>query len=57
MNKLFILAIISIMASVTINAEVLPTPNTTGGKPLMQVMNERSRAVTINQDKPSPSKT
>ena len=29
------------MASVTINAEVLPTPNTTGGKPLMQVMNER----------------
>lgn len=41
MNKLFILAIISIMASVTINAEVLPTPNTTGGKPLMQVMNER----------------
>ena len=26
MNKLFILAIISIMASVTINAEVLPTP-------------------------------
>ena len=41
MNKLFILAIISIMASVTINAEVLPTPNPTGGKPLMQVMNER----------------
>ena len=41
MNKLFILAIISIMASFTINAEVLPTPNTTGGKPLMQVMNER----------------
>lgn len=41
MNKLFILAVISIMASVTINAEVLPTPNTTGGKPLMQVMNER----------------
>lgn len=41
MNKLFILAIISIMASVSINAEVLPTPNTTGGKPLMQVMNER----------------
>ncbi len=41
MNKLFILAIISIIASVTINAEVLPTPNTTGGKPLMQVMNER----------------
>ena len=41
MNKLFILAIISIMASFTINAEVMPTPNTTGGKPLMQVMNER----------------
>ena len=42
MKKLFILAIISLMASVTINAEVLPQPNTTGGKPLMQVMNQRA---------------
>ena len=42
MKKLFILAIISLMASVTINAEVLPQPNTTGGKPLMQVMTQRA---------------
>ena len=50
MNKLFILAIISIMASFTINAEVLPTPNTTGGKPLMQVMNERKSSRDYQPD-------
>lgn len=50
MNKLFILAIISIMASISINAEVLPTPNTTGGKPLMQVMNERKSSRDYQPD-------
>ena len=40
-----------LMASMTINAEVLPTPQTTGGKPLMQVMKERksSRDYQENQ--------
>jgi nitroreductase len=39
------------MASFSINAEVLPEPQTTGGKPLMQVMNERksSRDYQENQ--------
>lgn len=51
MNKLIIFAIISIMASVSLSAEVLPTPNTTGGKPLMQVMKDRksSRDYKPNQ--------
>jgi nitroreductase len=49
MKKLFILAIISLMASVTINAEVLPQPNTTGGKPLMQVMNQRASSRDYKQ--------
>ena len=40
-SKLFIFAIITLMASVTITAEELPKPQTTGGKPLMQVMKER----------------
>ncbi len=45
------LGIISLMASFSINAEVLPTPQTTGGKPLMQVMSERrsSRDYQENQ--------
>lgn len=44
-------AIIMLMASFSINAEVLPTPQTKGGKPLMQVMNERksSRDYKENQ--------
>lgn len=39
------------MASLSIQAEVLPAPNTTGGKPLMQVMKERksSRDYQENQ--------
>ena len=39
------------MASFSIAAEVLPTPQTTGGKPLMQVMSERksSRDYQENQ--------
>jgi len=43
MNKItiLILGIISFMTSLSINAEVLPQPNINGGKPLMQVMNER----------------
>lgn len=51
MNKLLILGIISLMASLSIQAEVLPAPNTTGGKPLMQVMKERksSRDYQENQ--------
>lgn len=49
MKKLFTLAIISLMASVTINAEVLPQPNTTGGKPLMQVMNQRASSRDYKQ--------
>lgn len=51
MNKLFLLGIISLMASISINAEVLPKPQTTGGKPLMQVMSERksSRDFQENQ--------
>ena len=51
MNKLFLLGIISLMTSISINAEVLPKPQTTGGKPLMQVMNERksSRDYQENQ--------
>lgn len=46
-----LLGIISLMASFSINAEVLPEPQTTGGKPLMQVMNERksSRDYQENQ--------
>lgn len=48
---LSLLGIISLMASFSINAEVLPEPQTTGGKPLMQVMNERksSRDYQENQ--------
>jgi len=44
-------AIIMFMASFSINAEVLPAPQTTGGKPLMQVMSERksSRDYKENQ--------
>ena len=44
-------AIIMLMASFLINAEVLPAPQTTGGKPLMQVMSERksSRDYKENQ--------
>ncbi len=44
-------AIIMLMASFSINAEVLPAPQTTGGKPLMQVMSERksSRDYKENQ--------
>ena len=40
-----------LMASFSINAEVLPAPQTTGGKPLMQVMSERksSRDYKENQ--------
>lgn len=53
MTKLhfLLLGIISLMASFTINAEVLPEPQTTGGKPLMQVMSERksSRDYQENQ--------
>ena len=42
------------MASLPINAEVLPEPQTAGGKPLMQVMNERksSRDYQENQTVP-----
>lgn len=49
--KIIILGIISLMASFSIAAEVLPTPQTTGGKPLMQVMSERksSRDYQENQ--------
>lgn len=48
---LLLLGIISLMVSFSINAEVLPEPQTTGGKPLMQVMNERksSRDYQENQ--------
>lgn len=48
---LLLLGIISLMASFLTNAEVLPEPQTTGGKPLMQVMNERksSRDYQENQ--------
>lgn len=48
---LLLLGIISLMASFSIIAEVLPEPQTTGGKPLMQVMNERksSRDYQENQ--------
>lgn len=52
MTKLhLLLGIISLMASFSINAEVLPEPQTTGGMPLMQVMNERksSRDYQENQ--------
>ena len=44
-------AIIMLMASFSINAEVLPAPQTTGGKPLMQVISERksSRDYKENQ--------
>ena len=53
MNKLLFLflGIFSLMASFSINAEVLPAPQTTGGKPLMQVMSERksSREYKENQ--------
>ena len=50
-SHLLLLGIISLMASFSINAEVLPEPQTTGGKPLMQVMNERksSRDYQENQ--------
>ena len=49
--KILIFGIISLMASCSIEAEVLPTPQTTGGRPLMQVMNERmsSRDYLENQ--------
>ena len=45
------LGIIAFMASFTIGAEELPAPQTTGGKPLMQVMSERksSRDCKDNQ--------
>lgn len=45
------LGIIAFMASFTIGAEELPAPQTTGGKPLMQVMSERksSRDYKDNQ--------
>ena len=49
--RTFLLGIITIMASFSIAAEVLPAPQTTGGKPLMQVMSERksSRDYKENQ--------
>lgn len=49
--RTLLLGIITIMASFSIAAEVLPTPQTTGGKPLMQVMSERksSRDYQENQ--------
>lgn len=49
--RTFLLGIITIMASFSIAAEVLPAPQTTGGKPLMQVMSERksSRDYQENQ--------
>ena len=49
--KFFVLGTITLMASFSINAEVLPAPQTTGGKPLMQVMSERksSRDYKENQ--------
>ncbi len=49
--KLFVFATITLMASFSTSAEVLPAPQTTGGKPLMQVMSERksSREYQENQ--------
>ena len=49
--KLFVFATITLMASFSINAEVLPAPQTTGGQPLMKVMSERksSRDFQENQ--------
>ena len=49
--RTLLLGIITIMASFSIAAEVLPAPQTTGGKPLMQVMSERksSRDYQENQ--------
>ena len=49
--RTFLLGILTIMASFSIVAEELPAPQTTGGKPLMQVMNERksSRDYQENQ--------
>lgn len=45
------LGIITLMASCSIDAEVLPTPQTTGGQPLMKMMSERksSRDYQENQ--------
>lgn len=50
-SHFLLVGILSLMASFSINAEVLPEPQTTGGKPLMQVMNERksSRDYQENQ--------
>ncbi len=50
-SKLILLGIISLMASFSIGAEELPAPQTTGGKPLMQMMSERksSRDYKENQ--------
>lgn len=49
--KLLVFATITLMASFSTSAEVLPAPQTTGGKPLMQVMSERksSREYQENQ--------
>lgn len=49
--KFFVLGTITLMASFSINAEVLPAPQTTGGQPLMKVMSERksSRDYQENQ--------
>ena len=49
--KLFVFTTITLMASFSVNAEVLPAPQVTGGKPLMQVMSERksSREYQENQ--------
>lgn len=50
-TKTLILGIFTLMASFTIKAEVLPTPQTSGGQPLMKVMSERksSRDYQENQ--------
>jgi len=49
--KTFLLGFFTLMASCSISAEVLPEPQTTGGKPLMQMMSERksSRDYQENQ--------
>ena len=46
--KQILMSATMIMASMTCAAEVLPQPMTTGGKPLMQVMNERTSSRDIN---------
>lgn len=49
--KLLVFVTITLMASFSTSAEVLPAPQTTGGKPLMKVMSERksSREYQENQ--------